>query len=88
MARKTRSHSRTITRIKTRKHRNNHNHKHKHKHSKSCTCKYCSSAKKGSRTHRRTPTRSRRGGTQTAVGGNMIYKGGQWYSYNPVGGRS
>jgi hypothetical protein len=82
MARKTRSHSRTITRTKTRKHRNNHNHKHKH--SKSCTCKYCSSAKKGSRTH----TRSRRGGTQTAVGGNMIYKGGQWYSYNPVGGRS
>ena len=84
MARKTRSHSRTITRTKTRKHRNNHNHNHKHKHSKSCTCKYCSSAKKGSRTH----TRSRRGGTQTAVGGDMIYKGGQWYSYNPVGGRS
>ena len=76
MARKTRTHTRTRT--KTRKHRHNH----KHKHSKSCRCKYCCSAKKGSR------TRARRGGTQTAVGGDMIYKGGQWYSYNPGGGRS
>ena len=74
MARRTRTHTRTRT--KTRKHRHNH----KHKHSKSCKWKYC--AKKGSR------TRARRGGTQTAIGGDMIYKGGQWYSYNSVGGRS
>ena len=66
----------TRTRTKTRKHR------HGHKHSKSCKCKYCSSAKKRSR------TRARRGGTQTSVGGDMIYKGGEWHSLNPLGGRS
>lgn len=76
MARKTRSHSRTISRTKTRKH----NHKHKHKHGKNSKSKYC--AKKIKR------TRSRRGGTQTSVGGDMIYKDGQWYSLNPLGGRS
>jgi len=32
-------------------------------------------------------SRVRRGGTQTAVGGNMIYQGGQWVSLNPAGGR-
>ena len=74
MARKTRSHSRIIKRTKTRKHRRG------HKHSKNCKCKYC--VKKIKR------TRSKRGGTQKSVGGDMIYKGGQWYSYNPVGGRS
>jgi hypothetical protein len=72
MARRTRTHTRTRT--KTRKHRRG------NKHIKSCKCKYC--AKKVSR------TRARRGGTQTAIGGDMIYKGGQWYSYNSVGGRS
>jgi sulfatase maturation enzyme AslB (radical SAM superfamily) len=80
MARKTRTHKRRRTIIKTRKHC--HNHKHKHSKSCKCKCKYCYSAKKGSH------TRARRGGTQTAIGGNMIYKGGQWYSFNPVGGRS
>ena len=74
MARKTRTYKRRIT--TARKHHRG------HKHSKSCRYKYCSSAKKGTR------TRARRGGTQTAVGGDMIYKGGQWYSYNNVGGRS
>jgi hypothetical protein len=69
MARKTRSHSRTIKRTKTRKH----NHKHKH----------------GKYLNKRTKrTRSRRGGTQTSVGGDMTYKSGQWYSLNPLGGRS
>ena len=76
MARKTRSHSRTITRTKTKTRK----HYHKHKHGKNCKCKYCAK-----RTKR---TRSRRGGTQTSVGGDMTYKGGQWYSLNPVGGRS
>jgi hypothetical protein len=38
--------------------------------------------------HRRSRSRVRRGGTQTAVGGNMTYQGGQWVSLNPVGGRS
>jgi len=52
----------------------------KHKHGKNSKSKYCAK-----RTKR---TRSRRGGTQTSVGGDMIYKGGQWYSFNPVGGRS
>ena len=52
----------------------------KHKHSKNSKSKYC--AKRIKR------TRSRRGGTQTSVGGDMIYKGGQWYSFNTVGGRS
>ena len=76
MARKTRTHTRRRT--TARKHHRG------YKHGKSCRCKYC--GKKVSRT--RTHTRSRRGGTQTAVGGDMIYKGGQWYSYNPIGGRS
>ena len=75
MARKTRTHKRRRTTTGRKHHRGN-------KHIKSCKYKYCCSTKKGSR------TRARRGGTQTAVGGDMIYKGGQWYSYNPVGGRS
>ena len=75
MARKTRTHTRRRS-TTARKHRRG------HKHGKSCKCKYCCSTKKGSR------TRARRGGTQTAVGGDMIYKGGQWYSSNPLGGRS
>ena len=77
MARKTRTHTRRRS-ITARKHR----HSHKHKHGKNCRCKYCCSTKKGSR------TRARRGGTQTAVGGDMVYRGGQWYSSNPLGGRS
>ena len=75
MARKTRTHTRR-RRTTARKHRRSHS----HKHGKNCRCKYCYSVKKGSR--------SRRGGTQTAVGGDMVYRGGQWYSSNPLGGRS
>jgi len=52
-----------------------------HKHMRNCKCKACCSK-------RRNRTRSRRGGTQTAVGGNMTYRGGQWTSLNPAGGRS
>ena len=77
MARKTRTHTRR-RRTTARKHR--HSHSHKHKHGKNCRCKICYSVKKGSR--------SRRGGTQTAVGGDMVYRGGQWYSSKPLGGRS
>jgi hypothetical protein len=33
-------------------------------------------------------SRARRGGTQTAVGGNMTYQNGQWVSLNPVAGRN
>ena len=77
MARKTRIHTR---RRSTTARKHCHNHKHKCSKNCKCKCKYC--AKKGTR------TRTRRGGTQTAVGGDMIYKGGQWYSSNPLGGRS
>ena len=79
MARKTRTHKRRRSTAARKHHRG-----HKHIKNCKCKCKYCCSAKKGSRIH----TRSRRGGTQTAVGGDMIYKIGQWFSYNPLGGRS
>lgn len=67
-----RTRTRTMKRTKTRKHYR--------KHGKNCKCKNCN--KTASR------TRARRGGTQTSVGGDMTYKGGQWYSLNPVQGRS
>ena len=51
-----------------------------HKYRRNCKCKACCK--------QRNRTRSRRGGTQTAVGGNMIYQGGRWNSFNPLGGRS
>jgi hypothetical protein len=52
-----------------------------HKHPRNCKCKACCSK-------RRNATRSRRGGAQTAVGGNMTFQRGQWISLNPLGGRS
>ena len=66
----------------------------KHRHGKYCKCKHCARKSKSksntsSRSHKRhTRSRARRGGTQTAIGGNMTYKDGQWYSLNSVGGRS
>ena len=61
--------------------------KHYHRHGKNCKCpKCCKKSSKRSVKHRHS--RVRRGGTQTAVGGNMTYNAGQWTSLNPAGGRS
>ena len=72
-----------MRRTRTRKH---------HRHSKYCKCKYCAKKSKSNaskRSHKRhTRSRVRRGGTQTSIGGDMTYKGGQWSSLNPAGGRS
>jgi hypothetical protein len=51
------------------------------------TCKYRKCCKKTTKRMRHR-SRARRGGTQTAVGGNMTFQNGQWVSLNPVGGRS
>jgi hypothetical protein len=59
--------------------------KHYRRHGKNCKCRKCCKKTTKRMRHR---SRSRRGGMQTAVGGDMIYKGGQWISTNPVGGRS
>ena len=50
------------------------------------TCKYRKCCKTSRRMHRRS--RVRRGGAQTAVGGNMTFQNGQWVSLNPIGGRN
>ena len=57
------------------------------RHGKTCKCRRCCK-KTIRRIHRRSRSRVRRGGTQTSVGGNMTYQGGQWVSLNPAGGRS
>ena len=64
------------TRMRKRTHKNR-----TYKHRRTCKCKRCCSK-------RRSGTRSRRGGNQTAVDGNMTFQRGQWVSLNPLGGRS
>jgi hypothetical protein len=59
--------------------------KHYRRHGKTCKCRKCCKKMTKRMRHR---SRSRRGGSQTAVGGDMMYKGGQWISTNPAGGRS
>ena len=59
--------------------------KHYRRHGKNCKCRKCCKKTTKRMRHR---SRARRGGSQTAVGGNMTFQNGQWISLNPVGGRN
>ena len=70
-----RKHNKTSSRTK----------KHYRRHRNTCKCIKC--CKKMTK-RMRHQSRARRGGSQTAVGGNMIFHNGQWVSQNPTGGRN